>query len=128
MENPNLTNSDPYVRAKAVDALVEAMDNLNAQRCAIFSTFLIARLSDQLSVAAAINGLLKLLNSGNLSEIDKIWIAILEELNVSSFPQNVRFQILEIYDKITQQSTDLTRDFVAGFLHIVQGMLHPLIL
>jgi DNA repair/transcription protein MET18/MMS19 len=121
----NLKSSDPYKRARAVQELVDAMSLETIQKAQSYLEFFLDKLSDQLSVGGALQGILKILqNSSSELRLERISQAILEELNFSAFPQTDRLNILRIY-AILSVSMPLSKDYVQGYLHLVQGEKDP---
>jgi DNA repair/transcription protein MET18/MMS19 len=119
----DLKSSDPYKRARAVQQLVDAMSLETMQKAQSYLEFFLDKLSDQLSVGGALKGILKILQNSELRS-ERIAQAILEELNFSAFPQTDRLNILRIY-AILSVSVPLCKDYVEGFLHLVQGDKDP---
>jgi DNA repair/transcription protein MET18/MMS19 len=119
----DLKSSDPYKRAKAVQELADAMSLETSQKAQSYLDFFLGKLSDQLSVSAALEGILKILKSQELN-LSRVPAVIIEELNFSSFPQSDRLNILKIY-AITTCAAPLSKDYVHGYLHLVQGEKDP---
>lgn len=123
MESSSLLSTDPYKRAQAVQDLVNAMSLETLEKAQTYLDFFLEKLSDQLCASGAVKGILKILENMNIRS-ERISQVILEELNVSSFPQDDRLNILKIYYVLTS-SLPLSRDFVLGYLHLVQGEKDP---
>ena len=96
----------------------------------VLCTFYTDRMHDQQSVSSLMDGLLILLktNKVNSEILSRIPTQIYSELNVQSYPQGVRFGIFKIFEWILThhlKTIQTQTDFVAGFLHLMQGEKDP---
>jgi DNA repair/transcription protein MET18/MMS19 len=120
----DLNSSDPYKRAQAVQNLSNVMTLDTLEKANAYLDFFLQRLNDQLSVGGALNGILRIVQKVEIQNLEKIAQTIVQELNFSSLPQSDRFKILQIYSFSLCRSK-ISRDYVEGFLHLVNGEKDP---
>ncbi|RKO94648.1 RNAPII transcription regulator C-terminal-domain-containing protein, partial [Blyttiomyces helicus] len=133
---PQLTNPEPFARAKGVLLLTSLLsactpDRIPPSSATVLIAFYLERLHDQPSVADLLGGILALLKSESLARSDvlKIPTKIFSELAIQTYPQPVRnlaFRIFEILlEKHVEEIKILGSDFVSGFVTAMDGEKDP---
>ncbi|KAI8825244.1 Dos2-interacting transcription regulator of RNA-Pol-II-domain-containing protein [Fimicolochytrium jonesii] len=133
---PQLTNTDPFVRAKAVGLLSSILTTCPSERigstaASVLLTFYLERLQDQPSVAQVLKGIQALLKAELVKSEDagKIPTGIFTELAVQTFQQTVRHSVFEIFDLLLRNHLQVVQqmgsDFVAGYIQAMDGEKDP---
>ncbi|KAI8812171.1 Dos2-interacting transcription regulator of RNA-Pol-II-domain-containing protein [Cladochytrium replicatum] len=133
---PQLTSSEPYTRAKGVEILSTVLAQCNSNVIdkstgSVLLSFFVDRLHDKASVPELAKGILALLKLKVVAATDALAIpkGIFAELDVQSYPQNVRYQIYSIFEQLVTDFKDALKqsanDVINGFIVCMDGEKDP---
>ncbi|KAJ3153488.1 hypothetical protein HDU89_000515 [Geranomyces variabilis] len=133
---PQLTHTDPFVRAKGVGVLSSVLLECPPQHIAqnavnVLVKFYVDRLEDQPSVGEVLKGLNAMLKRELVSSQDAELIAssIFKHVAVRTYQQTTRFIAFEIFDLLIRKQLSAIRrmgpGFVSGYMQLMEGEKDP---
>ncbi|KAJ3158789.1 mms19 nucleotide excision repair [Geranomyces michiganensis] len=133
---PQLTHSDPFVRAKGVGVLSSVLLECPPQHIAqnavnVLVKFYVDRLEDQPSVGEVLKGLNAMLKRELVSSQDAELIArsIFKHVAVRTYQQTTRYIAFEIFDLLISKQLSAIRrmgpTFVSNYMQMMEGEKDP---